>query len=249
MPQSRCLGASLLAAAFSASCSLAGIDLASVDVGIPSIPPAWAGLEKIELALVWRDAEGERRREPVFPGELRSMELPMGQRRAILVEAWYRGRPLRPAGALWPDDLTLPAAKGDSPLLKIRWFEGWTVSILLALDGTGEERGIDFARLDAEARARLGDPWLVEPARVARALCERTFRSDILISGAARELALPPGGPWTGDSPFTPAPVAREGGWAAPMSPGSHRWYSRDLELFVAVPESGDAVMLVRGLD
>ncbi|HUX41277.1 MAG TPA: hypothetical protein VMV83_08955 [Rectinemataceae bacterium] len=249
MTQSRCIGLSLLAAALSASCSLAGLDLSSVDVVIPSIPPAWAGLAGIELVLVWRDSAGDKRREFASPGESRAIKLPQGLRRAIIVEAWYRGRPLRPAGALWPDDLTFSSGSRPAPFLKIRWFEGWTASVLLALDNAGEGHGIDLARLDLEARARLSDPWLVDPARVALAIRERTFRSDFLISGAMRELALPPGGPWIAESPFASEPILREGEWVALMATGSHRWYSRDLELFVAVPEAGDAVMLVRSID
>ncbi len=249
MVQSKNLGAAILATALSASCSLSGFDVGQVEVGIPSFPPGWAGLEGMELVLVWRDGEGRRQRLPVEPGKGVSIGLPQGRRRAILVEAWYRGRPLRPAGALWPDDLCRPADKFASPVLKARWFEGWTASVLVALDDFGAERGVDFVRLDAEARARLPDPWLIDPKEVALAIRERNFRSDSLSTGKARTFILPQGGPWIPESPFAEAPTRQDGSWLARLSPGFHRWYSRDLELFAAIPAEGDPVILVRAID
>lgn len=249
MAQSRGLAAGLLVAALSASCSLAGFELTPVDVGIPTVPPPWIGLDGIELVLVWRDSTGTLRRKSASPGAILTIELPKGLRRALIVEAWFRNRPLRPAGALWPDDLAFTPDSTGAPMLEIRWFEGWTASVLLALAESGADRGIDFLRLDSEARARLLDPWLIDPNRVALAIRERTFRSDTLSTGAARSLTLPPGGPWFAESPFAEAPTPRDGAWETRVVSGLHRWYSKGLELFVAMPEEGEPVMLVRAIE
>jgi len=242
-------GATFLVAALSASCSLFALDVSHVDIGIAAIPPYWKGLEGIELVLVWRDVAGSQRRLPVSPGESRAIELQRGQRSAVIVEASYKGRPLRPAGAIWPDDLSLTAGISGSQRLETRWFEGWTACVLRALDDLGEEGGVDFVRLDAEARARLADPWLVDPRRVALAILERSFRVDSLSVGASRRMILPPVGPWYGESPFAEAPILLDGEWEVDVAPGFHRWYSGDLELFVAVPADGEPVMLLRGIE
>ena len=243
------LGSALVATLLTFSCSMTGLELSQVELEVPPIPPSWAGLGGIELFVVWRDVEGLRHRIPARPNSIVSIELPKGIRRPIFVEAWYRGRPLKPAGALWPDDLLRSPGLASLPKLKARWFEGWMATIVSGLDDSGVDRGIDFPRLDAEARARLPDPWLVDPQAVILAIRNGEFRSDSLKATPALPLVLPTGGPWFAESPFPDPPRPSAEGWVTMVAPGFHRWYSKDLELFAALPDEGESVMLLRALE
>ncbi|HUX37520.1 MAG TPA: hypothetical protein VMV44_06410, partial [Rectinemataceae bacterium] len=157
--------------------------------------------------------------------------------------------PFRPAGAIWPDDLAVSSSVDANPRLDASWFGGWTASVLSALEAFGGQSGVDYARLTAEARSRLPDPWLVEPKKIAMSMVERSFRSDRLVSPPGIAVGLPSGGPWYAESPFAGLPEAIGDSYEALLATGYHCFHSSELELFVAVPEEGDAILLIRGLD
>ena len=236
----------LVCAFLSLSCSFDPAGNLAVDLVIPGPPTTWAGLGELDYVLSWRDGEGRLRKMPVAPASVATIELPRGERRAIFVEVAHRGRPLRPAGALWPDELAAGASVASKPRLEASWFGGWTASVLAELEELGGQRGRDFARLEAEARSRLPDPWLIEPRKIALSLLGRSFRSDSLAAGAALPVSLPSGGPWYAESPLAASPEFLGDSYEARLAPGYHRFHSKGLELLVAVPEEGDTILLLR---
>lgn len=213
---------------------------------MPDLPPSWPAA--VDLRLRWRDEEGRPRERALGAGELTRLLLLPGERRALLLEASYRGRALRPGGALWPDSLRLPSGPGKPCRLFLSWEEGWVAGVLSWLEERGGGRGVDFRRLETEASARLGDPWLVEPAFAARLLLEGRFRADTLKAGQALPLVLPGPGPWFSDSALAPRPLASGGSWTLSLPPGLHRWFSADLELLLSVGEEGEISCLIRNL-
>jgi len=238
--------AGFLTALLAASCSLDAFEEMDVRVEIPALPPSWDGLGDIDLLLTWHEGGGPARHAPVEAGETISIALPRGVRSAVFAEARHRGRPLRPAGAIWPDGLLSESSPAEAPRLELRWFDGWTASVFEILDEVGAASGTDYDRLGAEARTRLSDPWQVDIHRVAADLFDGDFRSDSLGTADPIPVTLPAGGPWFSESPLAEAPVAADGCWLTALPPGSHRFVSRDFELSVAVPGEGEAAIFVR---
>ena len=227
---------------------LAGSEL--VEVVIPQLPASFIGLGDVELLLRWWDEAGRTLERPVSPGECLSISLPRHAGGTLLVEAWHRGRRLRPAGALYPEGFEpaiLPLPRGK-PRLVVRWEDGWCASVWRLIEEAGGAPSYDFARLGKESAARLPDPWTVEPRIVAKALLEGSFRSDQLRVRGARVVSLPGPGPWFPDSPLAQVPQASESGYSTILGTGLWHFYSRGLELFVACGTDSEPVMLIRDL-
>lgn len=225
-----------------------GSVLRAVQVEIPALPPAWSPLGDIDLALSWRDEQGRLREEAVRPGDRRLLLLPRGGIRALLVEARYRGRSLRPAGVLYPVGLGEAAGPGLLPHLAPTWAGGWTARVARLLEeGPGGE-GVDFRRLEAESLERLSDPWDLEPSEAARRLAAGEWRSSCLALPPPLAAQLPGPGPWVSDSPFAEPPRPAGQAFEAAIRPGLRHFFSPDLELFIACAGDGVAVILVRSL-
>jgi hypothetical protein len=221
-----------------------------VELLVPPLPEAWAPLPGIRLFLTWRDVAGNLREREVLPGSLTNLELPRGRRRSLLVEARYRGRPLRAAGTLYPDWSL--AVSGGIPLMACRleatWKDGWTAAVARYLEEGGEGAAFDYSRLRAEATSRLADPWDLDPRVVARRLADRSFRSDLLRLPPAVVCTLPDPGPWVAESPFSALAQPVSGGFQAEIRPGLRHWFSPELELFVVCAEGGEPILLLRPL-
>lgn len=238
--------APLAALALLVSCSadLPFPETVVVDVVIPEPPAAWPR-EALRLELANEDGAGRVTRLRVEAGTTVRLPLGTGGRRAVLVEASLWNRPLRPAGAIWPDDLEV----GDDPSyprLEASWREGWVASVLVRLRALGADQGFDLERLRKEADARLRDPWVIEPEEVALAIASRRFSTNLLERGEARNFFLPEGGPWIPESPCEEAPARTSEGWLATAPPGLHLWYSSAEDLLVELPEEGPPLVVRR---
>ena len=238
------LGPTLFGAFLLSSCAPLLLEEVGVEVAVPEIPPAWDDLGTLEFRLS-RSGGGAPLFREVQPGSRCRIELSRGERCAVFIEVSYRGRPLRPAGALWPDDLLLD---GEArPLLRPDWRGGWTCAVFSRLLENGAGATVDFPRLARESRERSPDPWLVDPLTVADSLASRNFRSDMLSPGRTYYVALPPGGAWHAESPFVA--IGDSFGESSSLPAGTHRFLSRGLELFVAIAEGGETVFLLRELE
>ncbi len=252
--------ASLAAAVLSAACSPATgssfgkLGQAELRVVLPSAPASWSALPGLDFRLCWRDAGGRMRSALAPPGSSLSIELERGVPQAILAKPSSVGRSLLPAGALYPEGLTIVSAsegRRRRDELRLDWPGGYASSVALALEEAGiDPWAYDLGRLVDAAMANSSDPWLLPPLEVARRLSARDFRIS-LFKEAERFRVILPGGTWWPESPFEDIPVpeadtgqSAERASLARLSPGLWRFLGRDSLLFVSVDESGGSTIL-----
>ncbi len=244
------------------ACSILAAGTEAIDIIVPGIPPAWEGLNTIELSLAWTDGEGRPRRMPVQAETSIPIEVERGRRQGLLVEASYRGHPLRPAGAVYPDDLQPRTGFGflGRGRLPASWRGGWKASVARAIAEKESPEGYDLGRLEALATVRLPDPWVLDPRNSALQMLRGGFSAAMVTPPPTSDLALPGKVGWAGESPFQamsraapPPEAASEGaldtvGDSAALGPGLWHFFSADLELFVAVSSEREPVLLLRNL-
>ena len=210
---------------------------------LPAAPEAWTGLPELSFRLSWRDGEGRFRSAWLDAGSRLEVRVRRGLPQALLAEPYSLGRPLRPAGALYPVGL------GKEGRLPLDWRGGWAASVFRTLEEGGEDpAAYDFGRLSRELEARGGDPWAtLAPLAAAGLLASGRFRADRLDPPPRFPVSLPGPGPWWPESPLAagPAPDSEGGGWAVGLEPGFHRYYGPGRLLSAQVEATGEAMVLV----
>jgi hypothetical protein len=239
-----CAASSSILVALLGSCSLLGpypggpgfgaLGSQSLLLVLPTVPPGWASLPDLRMALTWRGSGGRLCSALASPGSRFRIEVERGLPQAILALPSSAGRGLLPAGAIYP------GTAGEE--LVLDWKGGYAASVALALGRAGVDPwGFDLARLAEEALSRCGDPWLFPALESARALAERDFRIDLFREPQRFPVILPGPGPWAPESPLAPAP-----GQPALLPKGLWRFLGSGEELLVSVDPEGGALVLRR---
>jgi hypothetical protein len=208
---------------------------------LPPAPAAWASLPELRMTISWRDPKGRPSSSQALPGSSRRIEVERGFHQAILARPSSSGRPLGPAGALYPEAIALREPGREADELLLDWRGGYAASIALALEGEGfDPCRYDLYRLVDGALARSGDPWLLSPLEAARRLAALDFRIDLYDEGPRWGVLLPGSGPWAPESPF-----AAEAGGSASLPEGIWRFLALDEELLVSVDSAGRAATIL----
>jgi hypothetical protein len=233
-----------LLSALMAACSPSATSIGAHELVIllPQAPAAWASLPELRISLSWKGPEGRSRSLLAPFGSRQRIEVERGAPQALIARPYSSGRPLRPAGALYP--LALAAAESEKGVdeLSLDWRGGYAASIALALEGGGIDPACyDLYRLVDGAIARSGDPWLVSPVEAARRLAALDFRIDLYGEAPRASVVLPGPGPWAPESPF-----AEEAASTASLPEGLWRYLGASSELLVSVDPDGRAAVLVR---
>lgn len=224
---------------------------ARIRLVMPTLPPSWNCLEGLRFRLSYRREEGSIQEETLSPGSVFDVDIDAGRRQAFLALPEYRGFFLKPAGALYPDELAevgLATPFGSRRTLMLSWEGGWLASVFHALESAGADpRQYALERLGRETRKRLIDPWVLSPLAVAGYLREGSFRADRLREPSTFPCSLPLPGPWASESPLAPAPGGA--GQELSLSPGIHRFFGREEFLFLCVFEDGGSAIIRRELE
>ncbi len=237
------LGAAVLAAVL-ASCSSppAAVAVHELILVLPPAPAAWAFLPELLMRVEWRGPDGSPRALEAAPGGRIEIEVERGAPQALVARPSSAGRPLRPAGALYPIALAGSESGKGADELSLDWRGGYAASIALALEGGGIDPACyDLYRLVDGAIARSGDPWLVGPVEAARRLADLDFRIDLYNEPPHTSVVLPGPGPWAPESPF-----AEEAASTASLPVGLFRYLGASSELFVSVDSEGRAASVER---
>jgi hypothetical protein len=186
----------------------------------PENPPAWRGAGNPRYELAYRDAAGSKIRLDSGPGDGIPITLERGRDQAFLAYPYMADYlwpgVLKPAGAVYPGELA-----GDE--LALTWEGGLGASAARSLEGSGYPIGtVDWRRIAAEAKKRVGDPWAIGFRPIAAALLNGSFgmatlKPDALLpvrvplSARSRDGATGETGTreasWAADSPFALRPV------------------------------------------
>ncbi|MDA8425169.1 MAG: hypothetical protein M0Z80_03450 [Treponema sp.] len=237
-----------------ASIVSAGCDLASpfgspgvhrLVLALPPVPGSWSTLTGLRFRIGWRGVSGRWESAVAEPGSEREIEVQRGRFQAILAEPFIGDRLLRPAGALYPLDLSGAAFSlpSGADRLELDWMGGYEASVARALERADlDPAAFDLARLGEEARARVSDPWVLSALEAARRLAAGGFRSDYFKEPVRFPVVLPGPGPWAPESPFAAPPAACGGEWSALLPPGTSFFLGAALDLLVSLDESGAAV-------
>jgi len=222
---------------------------------LPEVPRSWADLPGISYEVEWIGPSGLRESAEAAPGACLAIRVPWGRSQAIRARPSSLGRPLSPAGALYPQDLAWEApappwigAIAAREELVLDWLGGYVAEVAACLERAGlEPSRYDLGRLKVEAGSRAADPWsALAPREVARRLAEGSFRADGLRERTRFAVALPGPGPWAPESALSDPPLPRgeDGGWEweALLAEGTHRLIGPDGELLLSVDSSGENV-------
>jgi hypothetical protein len=216
-----------------------GLSRHALLLSLPAVPAAWTSLPDLGLEVEWRDERGRSARASAAMGARLAIFVERGRPQAILAIPSSRGRPLRPAGALYPEALSECIGEGAIDLLRLDWPGGYAASIWRILEGGGvDPASFDLSRLVDEALARCSDPWLVDPIETARHLATSSFRVSIYKEPPRFSVQLL-GSPWAPESPFP-----QEAGSISSLPAGLWRFLSPEKELFVSVDEQGEPVLV-----
>jgi hypothetical protein len=177
----------------------------------PRLPDSWreTGAD-FRFELSYRDDSGKELRLDAAPGETRAASI--GRRAQVFVARPYvRGfietGILKPAGAVYPEEVS-------GRELSLTWEGGPGAETAALLAKAGYPIGsFDWRRFRAEALARAGDPWRLDPVSCARSVLEGGFSSSCLSPEPLVPTAVPlPGGGLfpagtilASGSPFAPA--------------------------------------------
>jgi len=211
-------------------------------LALPVPPASWTALAGLRFRLSWRGASGEREEAVADPGAEREISVQRGRFQAILAEPFLGGRCLRPAGALYPQNIAGPAfgAPIGTDRLVLDWLGGYVATAARALEEADlDAAAFNLARLGDEARTRVTDPWLLPAREAAARLAAGTFRADSFREPPRFAVSLPGPGPWAPESPFAAAPDADGEAWTARLPSGSSFFLGQGLDLLVSVDESG----------
>jgi hypothetical protein len=241
--------AAALPALFLASCSPDGwglpraMEAHEIRAFFPSVPASWTFLPGLKMSLSWRDPEGRLRSAEAEPGSSLCIEVERGFPQALIASPSSSGKPLFPAGALYPEALVARKGGEERDQLRLDWRGGYAASVAAALEKGGvDPSGYDLYALVDEAVSRAEDPWLVSPLATARRLAESDFRIDSYRKPKRFSLGLPGMGPWAPESPFAPGPEAS----SVRLPEGLWRFVGIDEELFVSVDKKGKAICALR---
>jgi hypothetical protein len=212
------------------SLGLAGCSWFSDELTVSAVLP--------ELPGHWQRAFPELRYEFLAPGVAECGPWPEGGRLRIpkqpnwpvlAVPHVRDGRlHLRPAGAVWPLDLT-----ADGQALAFSWERGPLAETLLALRREQVEVStLNTTRLASEMQTRSeGDPWRLDLVHLEERLASGDFRETDIRALPARDILLAvPAGQWFLETPFRlPQSIAEDQALALPGVPyGAHRLFSSD---------------------
>jgi len=189
-----------------ASCSAAEpfglLSIHSIWITTPPLPSAAAFLGEGSFRISWRGAGGRIEEKEIHAGGSFKILLPRGEAQAILAIPYVGERAFKPAGALYPSQISLGGtdeAAMDS--LRISFETGWLAALWRMLEDEGYRPELfDFDRLEAEMEKHPGDPWRIAPGGVAGALAAGHFRSSFLDPGKTFEAYLPMTSPWISES-------------------------------------------------
>lgn len=217
---------------------------------LPEVPASWAALPGPDFELRWRGPAGEQRSALATPGSRLAVEVERGRPQALLASPRSAGRPLRPAGGLYPEALRQSSSalalsgREEAPdELSLDWEGGYAASVAAALLGSGlDPWAYDLRALASEAARRSLDPWLLPPLEVARLLVEGEFRITRFATPKRYAISLPRPGPWSPESPFEAASDAR----VAQLPQGLWRFLGPESELWVEVDGEGSAAWVLR---
>lgn len=245
--------APLFSAALLASCSLPGgestysspfgaLGVHELLVVLPPAPAAWAFLPDLRMSLSWRNPGGRPGYALAAPGSRLKLEVERGFPQAVIARPTSSGRPLDPAGALYPEGLAGQGTEEGRDRLCLDWRGGYAASIALALEAGGIDTwGYDLYRLVDGALARTSDPWVLPALEAARRLADLDFRIDAYKEPRRLPVGLPEPGPWAPESPF-----AAEASSSASLPEGLWRYLGASSELFVSVDSEGRAAVVER---
>jgi hypothetical protein len=239
----------LSAAAFASCGALEGLSpVHRLCIRLPERPDSWSCLPELRIALSWRDADGRTRSLSLAPGVSAEIEVERGRPQVIFALPSSRGRGLKPAGALYPEALTVGAAtersasSGDE--IALDWIGGYVASVAYALEREGlDPRAYALDRLAREISTRSSDPWLLSADETARRLSAHSLRASDFDEPRRYQVLMPAPGPWAPESPFgeEPKPCLDEGPdcWKAELPAGLWRFIGAENELFIEVDSEG----------
>jgi len=233
---SRSLAISALAAILSAACQLPD-SMMNVGIAVPGLPAVWAEATGWEVSCI--SCEGKSEAVYALPGAVVYLELPRSFEAAVMCTACFdTGRSL-PYGASWPqgvaeDGLLYPSDSG-----------GYACALAAVLyRGGATHAGFDLPRFAREAKARMDDPWDVDPGSFAAIVAEGRFRADHLKVPDPVAVTI------TG----VPCPLSPDSPWGVVMEPDGegtvnldlapgriHLWQGGGYKLTVGVSGSGEA--------
>ena len=211
-------------------------------LALPAAPAAWSCLSDLRMEVHWKSPDGKLRSASAPPGARLHVEVGRGIPQGILAYPFSGARPLKPAGALYPEALTIGSGGMDdgADLLVLDWQGGYAASIAAELLRGGlDPWAYDLSRLAAEASGRCSDPWLIPCLEAARRLTSLEFRIDAYQKPSRAAMDLPGPGPWAPESPYESAPEASGGASVAMLSEGLWRFVAPAEELFVSVGGDG----------
>jgi hypothetical protein len=203
-------------------------------LALPVAPSAWAFLPELELEVSWRDEKGARVMSKAPFGGALTITVERGLPQAILALPLSGDRTLRPAGILYPEGLEAGERDGGIDLCRLDWLGGYAARVWRLLESGGVDPcSFDITRLVCEAQARCSDPWIVDPAEVARRLASSSFRLSLYKDGDSFPVILPDSA-WAPESPFAPAI-----GSIVSLPAGLWRFLGSQTELFVSIDDEG----------